>query len=91
MRASRRPNSSTPSPLNLHTDRGNYPFMTSRAKFATQPSFAIELMDGLLGFRHRVVYANTALFRHVCLLRGEKTGSLLERQSLGEACSSRPS
>jgi hypothetical protein len=38
MMASRRPNSSAPSPRNPHTDRGDCPFMTSRAKFATQPS-----------------------------------------------------
>jgi transposase len=37
MMASRRPNSSAPSPRNPHTDRGDCPFMTSRAKFATQP------------------------------------------------------
>jgi hypothetical protein len=34
---SHQPNPSPPSPLNPHTDRGNYPFMTSRTKFATQP------------------------------------------------------
>src|SRR5439155_26799126 len=39
-RGSLRPNSSTPWPLNPHTDRANCPFMAPCAKFATEPLIA---------------------------------------------------
>src|ERR1051325_7552272 len=39
--AALRPNCSTPWPLSLPTDRGNCPFTTSCAKFATQPTRSI--------------------------------------------------